>query len=93
MLVRGAGEGFNLIVPIRRMVDYCERHKIMWALDPSIKMPDYEELKKMPIESTPKIKEKEEKSGKKSTSGNKEFPFMIRRYILKPVELEERIKE
>ena len=27
MLVRGAGEGFNLIVPVRRMADYCEKHK------------------------------------------------------------------
>ena len=26
MLVRGAGEGFNLIVPVRRMKDYCEKH-------------------------------------------------------------------
>ena len=24
MLVRGAGEGFNLIVPVRRMVEYCQ---------------------------------------------------------------------
>ena len=31
MLVRGAGEGFNLIVPVRRMQDYCEKHKMMWA--------------------------------------------------------------
>ncbi len=91
MLVRGAGEGFNLIVPIRRMVSYCQKHKIMWALDPSIKMPDYEELKKMPIEATPKTEEKKE-DGKKNSLQTKEFPFMIRRYNLKPTELEERIK-
>ena len=39
MLVRGAGEGFNLIVPVRRMQDYCQKHKIMWALDKSAAMP------------------------------------------------------
>jgi hypothetical protein len=60
MLVRGAGEGFNLIVPVRRMVDYCEKHKMMWALDPKVKMPDEDELMKMPIEHEPKHKDKED---------------------------------
>jgi hypothetical protein len=78
MLVRGAGEGFNLVVPVRRMVDYCTEHKIMWALDPKIKMPTDEEIKKMPVENTPseKKKEKEEEEDKKFIE--KEFPFMIR---------------
>ena len=47
MLVRGAGEGFNLIVPIRRMVEYCDKHGIMWALDPKVAMPTEDELKKL----------------------------------------------
>ena len=47
MLVRGAGEGFNLIVPVRRMADYAEKHKIMWALDKNVKMPSEDELKKI----------------------------------------------
>jgi len=75
MLVRGAGEGFNLIVPVRRMVEYCEKHKIMWALDEKIKMPTDEELKELPIEHEPKekIEESEEENAAK-----KMFPFMLR---------------
>jgi len=76
MLVRGAGEGFNLIVPVRRMVEYCEKNKIMWALDSSVKMPSEEELSKMPIENTPK--EKEEAKDAEREAAKKMFPFMIR---------------
>jgi len=76
MLVRGAGEGFNLIVPIRRMVEYCEKNKIMWALDANVKMPPEDELKKMPIENTPK--EKEEAKDVEKEAVKKMFPFMIR---------------
>tara|TARA_R100000808_G_scaffold5213_3_gene15998 strand:+ start:3793 stop:4707 length:915 start_codon:yes stop_codon:yes gene_type:complete len=39
MIVRGAGEGFNLTVPARRLVgEFCEKHKIRWAVDPAIKV-------------------------------------------------------
>ena len=80
MLVRGAGEGFNLIVPVRRIVEYCEKHKIMWALDEKMKMPTEDEIKKLPIENTPS-EEKDSKENKKNNvlnSMEKEFPFMIR---------------
>lgn len=50
MLVRGAGETFNLIVPIRRMTDWAEEEKIKWALDPEEKAPTLEEIKKLPKE-------------------------------------------
>ncbi len=76
MLVRGAGEGFNLIVPVRRMVDYAEKHKIMWALDRNIAMPTEDELKSLPIEHAPK-KESDEKDASKEEA-KKMFPFMIR---------------
>jgi len=76
MLVRGAGEGFNLIVPIRRMVEYCQEHKIMWALDKNVPMPTEAELKKMSIENTPK--EKEEKKDVEKEATKKMFPFMLR---------------
>jgi hypothetical protein len=75
MLVRGAGEGFNLIVPVRRMVDYCEKHKIMWALDKSVAMPTEDELKKMPVEHEPK--EKEEDTADEAEA-KKMFPFRLR---------------
>jgi len=82
MLVRGAGEGFNLIVPIRRMAEYCQENKIMWALDKNVPMPTEAELKKMPIENTPKEKEESKEAGKEATK--KMFPFMIRRIVISP---------
>ena len=76
MLVRGAGEGFNLIVPVRRMVNYCKKNKIMWALDKNVKMPTEDELKEMPVENTPKEKEEAKDVEKEATK--KMFPFMLR---------------
>ena len=75
MLVRGAGEGFNLIVPVRRMVEFCKEHKIMWALDANVPMPTKEEMKKMSIENAP-VEKKENDPKKEATK--KMFPFMLR---------------
>lgn len=75
MLVRGAGEGFNLIVPVRRLQDYCEKHKIMWALDPKVPMPSDDDLKAMPIEHAPK--EKSEDTAEEAAA-KKLFPYMLR---------------
>jgi len=81
MLVRGAGEGFNLIVPVRRMQEYCTKHKIMWALDPKVKMPSDSELKKCPIEHEP-IESSESKPSTADDPGSAKgaFPFMLRVY-------------
>ena len=76
MLVRGAGEGFTLIVPVRRMKDYCEKHKIMWALDPKVKMPSDDEIATQPIEHEPK-KQKLDTTADEAEV-NKMFPFMLR---------------
>ena len=84
MLVRGAGEGFNLIVPVRRMQDYCEKHKIMWALDPKLPMPSEDDLKEIPIEHEPKEKKEksdaEEAADAEDAEDLKKFPFMNRIY-------------
>ena len=56
MLVRGAGEGFNLIVPVRRMKDYCEEHKIMWLLTPKLKCLQKQSLRKCQSKTLPKKK-------------------------------------
>ena len=76
MLVRGAGEGFNLIVPVRRMQDYCKKHEIMWALDPKVKMPSEEEISKLPIEHEPKKTKLDTTADEAETK--KLFPFMLR---------------
>jgi hypothetical protein len=90
MLVRGAGEGFNLIVPIRRMVEYCEKHKIMWALDGKLPMPSDDDLKEMPVENTPK--EKEEAKTASRIEAEKLFPFRLRVTYPKILIIKERTK-
>jgi hypothetical protein len=54
MLVRGAGEGFNLIVPVRRMRLWAKQAKIEWAMDPTVDLPTTTELEKLPIEDSGK---------------------------------------
>ena len=96
MLVRGAGEGFNLIVPIRRMVTYCEKHKIEWAIDAKVAMPSEDDLKKTPIEHSPKeAKEDGETKDEKKRLTEKQFPFRLRVLDLKtnnPIEIKDRLK-
>ncbi len=50
MLVRGSGETFNLIVPIRRMDTFVTKHNMKWALDPKLNMPSNEEIAEIPVE-------------------------------------------
>lgn len=52
MLVMGAGEGFGLIVPVRRMKQWAKTVGVDFALDPSVKVPTNEELYKKPIEDS-----------------------------------------
>ena len=70
MIVRGAGEGFNLMVPVRRMKRWAEKHEIMWALDPSIKMPTLDKIKNLPIESVSKDEGEEKPKDKKNPAAN-----------------------
>jgi S1-C subfamily serine protease len=75
MLVRGAGENFNLIVPIRRMSKWAKANNMLWALDPKQKMPTFEEIENAPIESSG-IKGR--KNSKEKSAFEKEFPFLIK---------------
>jgi len=50
MLVRGAGEGFNLFVPVRRIREWAESADVMWALDDNVPMPTMAELEKVRVE-------------------------------------------
>lgn len=83
MLVRGAGEGFNLIVPARRMREWAASAGISWALDPAVEMPPEEKLKDMPIEdigaSFAKSKAASDDERSKETTGTPiKFPYRIR---------------
>mgnify|MGYP003114044430 CR=1 FL=1 len=50
MLVRGAGEGFSLYVPVRRMRRWAKEAKVEWAMSPKIPLPPEKEIKAIPIE-------------------------------------------
>lgn len=50
MLVRGAGETFNLIVPIRRLQDFAIDNKLEWLLDKNQKAPTVEEILEIPVD-------------------------------------------
>lgn len=52
MLVRGAGETFNMIVPIRRMHTWAKKTGIEWALDDTLEPPSLEEILKIQVEGT-----------------------------------------
>lgn len=52
LLVRGSGETFGLIVPVRRIRAWATRANVSWALDQSVPMPTDAELKALPIEDT-----------------------------------------
>ena len=81
MIVRGAGEGFNLMVPVRRMARWAKEHDIMWALDPEVKVPTIEEINQLPIETTTKEELSEKKISKKqyrSYQFEQQFPHLIK---------------
>jgi S1-C subfamily serine protease len=78
MIVRGAGEGFNLMVPVRRMQRWAESADILWALDDSVPVPSDEELAKLPIEDSGH--EFERAAGKKPAEAEPaEFHTLIRK--------------
>lgn len=50
MLVMGAGEGFGLIVPVRRMRTWAKQVGVEFAMDPTVKVPTDEELLSKAVE-------------------------------------------
>mgnify|MGYP003652560843 FL=1 len=89
MLVRGAGETFNLIVPARRMIVWATKNDIMWALDPNVKMPTDEALAKISIEDVGAdfSEESEERKRKKRSLVGKQYPHLFRTEPNQPIEL------
>ena len=52
MLVRGAGEQFNFIVPARRIKDWATKTNTLWAIDPSVALPDTAARAKIVVEDS-----------------------------------------
>jgi hypothetical protein len=52
MVVRGAGETFNLIVPQRRLAKWAKKVGVEFAIDDNVAVPCDENLKKFPIEDS-----------------------------------------
>lgn len=82
MLVRGAGEGFNLIVPVRRMVRWAEKNDIMWAIDPSVEMPSLDEIDEIPVEDAGV-------GGKKKSDGDDDKSLRSLPYLIKVTPINE----
>lgn len=77
MIVRGAGEGFNFMVPVRRMIRWAKEQKISWAIDTQIQAPSYDEIQKLPIEHSgdSDVQKKPSKTDNKQLDS--QFPFHI----------------
>ena len=79
MLVRGAGEQFNLMVPIRRMKKWAVENDLLWALDPKEEMPSMKDLEKIPVEDSGFKNKGDEEKSLKSFFEKDQLPFLIKR--------------
>ncbi len=80
MIVRGAGETFNLVVPIRRMHNWAKKVGVEFTLDPSLNVPSDETLKSRAIEDTPKGGSHAAEAAR-SPHGSGSYNFMIRNLV------------
>ena len=74
MLVRGAGETFNLIVPVRRMREWAHEQNIAWAIDTDTAVPSLAEIISLSIEGG--IPDKDITDKKSLTSDSIKFPIL-----------------
>ena len=76
MLVRGAGETFNFIVPVRRMRKWSRQQGVLWAMDETVATPSYSEILQLPIEgaSASSVAKGEKKSISEDSA---KFPTLI----------------
>jgi hypothetical protein len=79
MLVRGAGETFNLVVPVRRMREWAAEQEIVWAIDEDKEVPSLSEIIKLPVEGA-KSKESEDK--KNFSKDSIKFPTLIEKPVI-----------
>jgi S1-C subfamily serine protease len=73
MLVRGAGETFNLITPSRRINGFLEESKMQWLVDPTKEVPSLEEISKISIEGQGNIPEVSSRASADETHTTREL--------------------
>jgi len=79
MVVRGAGETFNLIVPQRRLAKWAKKVGIEFTVDDNIAVPCEEDLKKFPIEDAAQGGAfRQDSKPVNPGDGGYDFHFMIR---------------
>lgn len=77
MIVRGAGETFNLVVPMRRLHKWATKVGVDFTLDPSLPVPSDETVRSKPVEDN--FRASTSGSGQKSSSTGKiDFKFLIK---------------
>lgn len=79
MVVRGAGETFNLIVPVRRMQAWAKKVGVEFAMDDNLPIPTDEELKKRPVDDDSAVQKPATES-----AGKKDFSYRIKLINEKP---------
>jgi len=82
MITRGAGEGFNLMVPVRRLHRWAKAAGIEWAVDDKVKPPTEAELAKVPAEDTGVSFGSGSKPEEPEPSSLREYPYLIIRRVL-----------
>ena len=73
MLVRGAGETFNLIVPVRRMRSWATAQQVRWAIDKDVKVPSLDKILQLSIEGN---KNPKKTDGQSLTPDSRTFPTL-----------------
>lgn len=71
MVVRGSGETFNLMIPIRRIVKWTKKNDIEWVVNPDVKVPTLDKILEMSIEAG-----YENRSRKTNDEENKKLIFL-----------------
>ena len=74
MLVRGAGETFNLIVPTRRMYKWSDKEGVSWAIDEKSSVPSLDEILNLSVEGS--RSSDKSKDNKSITSDSLQFPVL-----------------
>jgi S1-C subfamily serine protease len=81
MIVRGAGETFNLYVPMRRMRTWAERQGIQFVFDDAVAVPTEKVLRSSPIEDVAGEDRKDQKSNPSPHNNVNEPNIQFRLYV------------